>query len=168
MQLQIREMVEIREYEQRYQTEVEQLVLPIQQVEFGVAIDRDEQPDLVDIPGTFLRGNGNFWLALRENKVVGCVGVVDISNNQVALKKMFVHRNSRGKELGISASLLDTAKKWCREKGIETILLGTTGRMTAAHRFYEKNGFVELAISQLPEGFLIVHVDTKFYRCDLI
>jgi GNAT superfamily N-acetyltransferase len=55
-------------------------------------------------------------------------------------------------------------KEWCVNNGIEVILLGTVDRMQAAHRFYEKNGFVEIAKKALPNNFPIVQVDTKFYK----
>ncbi|WP_421864991.1 GNAT family N-acetyltransferase [Parvibaculum sp.] len=222
--------VNIVEFEERFQKQVEELVLPIQTQEFGVKITREEQPDLMDIKGTFQRGDGNFWVVLRDcdetsgaekrresvsptkresvsatvresvsateresvsateratvgradcsvasqanepeprTRVVGTIGVVDIGNNQVALKKMFVHADARGKASGVAQALMDTAKNWCRERGVESIILGTTARMLAAHRFYEKNGFVEQQMEQLPPNFPVVHVDTKFYRCDL-
>jgi N-acetylglutamate synthase-like GNAT family acetyltransferase len=167
MHMPAKEMVEITEFAPQHQTAIEQLVLPIQQVEFGVVVTREEQPDLIDIEGVFKKGNGNFWLALRNEEVVGCVGVADIGNAQVALKKMFVHREFRGKQFGVGATLFDTAKQWCLQRGVKSIFLGTTPQMAAAHRFYEKNGFVEVEKPQLPPAFPIAHVDSKFYRCDL-
>ncbi|MBS1957796.1 MAG: GNAT family N-acetyltransferase [Cyanobacteria bacterium SZAS-4] len=117
----------------------------------------------MDIAGTFQHGKGNFWTALYGENVVGTIGVVDISNNQVALKKMFVAKDFRGKDKGVSQLLMDTAIEWCKQKGVSQIYLGTTAKMYAAHRFYEKNGFVELTTDQLPPDFPIVSVDTKFY-----
>jgi GNAT superfamily N-acetyltransferase len=155
--------VVIKPFEPAFQEPVERLVLPIQQIEFGVPITREQQPDLMDIAGTFQKGAGNFWVALDGENVVGTIGVVDISNQQVALKKMFVAGTHRGKDKGISQMLMDTALAWCRSRGIQQVLLGTTARMFAAYRFYEKNGFVELTVSDLPPLFPVVSVDTKFY-----
>lgn len=159
--------VVIKPFNCEYQASVEKLVLPIQQIEFGVKITREEQPDLVDISGTFQVGDGNFWVALDEDVVVGTIGVVDIANHQVALKKMFVSSAYRGKDKGVAQSLMDTAIEWCKSKGIKQIYLGTTAKMFAAHRFYEKNGFVELTTDELPPQFPIVSVDTKFYCRDI-
>jgi hypothetical protein len=36
--------------------------------------------------------------------------------------------------------------------------------MKAAHRFYEKNGFVEIAKEQLPESFPLMRVDNRFFK----
>ncbi len=159
--------VEIKPFSAEHQTSVEKLVLPIQQIEFGVKTTLEDQPDLMDIAGTFQNGDGNFWIALDGDELVGTVGVVDISNHQVALKKMFVSSSYRGKDKGVAQSLIDTAVEWCRTKGILQIFLGSTPRMYAAHRFYEKNGFVEVSTEQLPPLFPIALVDTKFYRRDI-
>ena len=157
--------VVIKPFRTEYQESVEKLVLPIQQIEFGVKITREEQPDLMDIVGTFQTGDGNFWVAFDpiEKAVVGTIGVADIANHQVALKKMFVAKSHRGKEKGVSKLLMNTAIEWCKSKGVKQIYLGTTARMHAAHRFYEKNGFVEVMTAELPPLFPIVSVDTKFY-----
>ena len=161
-------MFAIQPYEPRYQEQVEALVLPIQQVEFAVAITREQQPDLMDIPGTFQKGKGNFWLALQDGAVIGCVGVVDFGGERVALKKMFVHRDFRGKQFGVSAALFAAARAWCQALGVAEIWLGTIAQMTAAHNFYRKNGFVEVSKDELPQGFPLVAVDNKFFRCDLL
>lgn len=159
--------VVIKPFNPDHQNAVERLVLPIQQIEFGVKITREEQPDLMDITGTFQRGNGNFWVAIDGDNVVGTVGVVDIGNHQIALKKLFVSSSHRGKEKGIAQTLMSTAVEWCQAKSIKQIYLGTTARMFAAHRFYEKNGFKEVRIEELPPNFPIVSVDTKFYSLDI-
>lgn len=159
--------VVIKPFTEEHHSAVEELVLPIQQKEFGYAVTREDQPDLMDIAGTFQTGAGNFWVAVDGSATVGSIGVVDISNHQVALKKMFVARDYRGKDKAVGQKLMDTAIEWCKINGIKQIYLGTTARMHAAHRFYEKNNFVEIDKSQLPPLFPIVSVDSKFYRRDI-
>ena len=163
----LEQKVQIIEYSSTYQGRIEQLILPIQTLEFNVPITREEQPDLLNVQMTFQHGAGNFWVALWHDEVVGTIGIVDIGQNQVALKKMFVREDFRGKDRAVAASLMETAKTWCSDRRIKAILLGTVDGMKAAHRFYEKNGFVEIAKSALPESFPIVAVDTKFYELDL-
>ncbi|MNL85650.1 hypothetical protein D3C87_2140380 [compost metagenome] len=48
--------------------------------------------------------------------------------------------------------------------GLSEIFLGTTEKFLAAHRFYEKHGFVQVEKAELPEAFLFMKVDTRFYR----
>lgn len=146
----------------KFQKSVEDLVLSIQNEEFEFAITREEQPELKDIPGVFQYGSGNFWVALDGRKVVGTIGVIDISDQHVALKKMFVAREYRGKD--IAQMLMSTAVKWCASKKVEKIFLATNAKMTVAQKFYAKSGFVEIDRTELPPTFPIAPVATNFYR----
>ena len=47
-------------YDKAYLQDLARLVTNIQQNEFGIPITLEEQPDLLDIPGFFLSGKGNF------------------------------------------------------------------------------------------------------------
>lgn len=156
-------MIEISPFAPQHANGVVDVILPIQQLEFEIPISLEAQPDLQDIPGFYQKGLGNFWVALDGGKVVGTVALVDIGNHQVALRKMFVSAAYRGPEHGVARRLLDTLLQWCLERGVKAIYLGTTSKFLAAHRFYEKNGFTEIARSQLPASFPVMAVDTKFY-----
>jgi GNAT superfamily N-acetyltransferase len=157
-------MVHIVPFSPEYANGVVSLILPIQQAEFDIPISLDAQPDLDDIPGFYQRGDGNFWVALAEGKVVGTVALLDIGNHQAALRKMFVAATRRGSEHGVARQLLDTLVEWCRARALREVYLGTTPKFLAAHRFYEKNDFNEIPRGALPERFPIMAVDTKFYR----
>jgi N-acetylglutamate synthase-like GNAT family acetyltransferase len=146
------------------QTGVIDLILPIQQEEFGLELTIEDQPDLLTIPAYYQQGNGNFWTALHDGTVVGSVALVDIGNHEVALKKMFVAKEFRGKEQGISQRLLETAFEWCKQKQVGKIYLGSVGVYHSAHKFYENNGFREISPNELPATFPRMQVDTVFYR----
>jgi hypothetical protein len=47
---------------------------------------------------------------------------------------------------------------------VKEIYLGTTEKFLAAHRFYERNGFQQIAPSELPLKFPKMALDTRFYR----
>jgi N-acetylglutamate synthase-like GNAT family acetyltransferase len=155
------------EYEEKYRQAVIDLILPIQQIEFSVPVTIDDQPDLKDISSFYKKGNGNFWIALFESKVVGTIGQLDFDQEQVALRKMFVHRDHRGKEKGVAQMLLNELTNWCQQKNVKSIFLGTIDTMYAAHRFYQKNGFTELLKTELPPTFPVMHVDNKFFKCTM-
>jgi N-acetylglutamate synthase-like GNAT family acetyltransferase len=154
----------IQEYAFNHQEELIQMILTIQQQEFTIAITREDQPDLANIPQYYQQGNGNFWVALQGTTVVGSVGLIDIGNQQVALRKMFVDADFRGPQFAVAQSLLATVLNWVREKGVHSIFLGTTDKFLAAHRFYEKKGFERIAQAELPPTFPVMRVDTVFYR----
>jgi GNAT superfamily N-acetyltransferase len=139
------------------------VILPIQQREFGIPITEADQPDLTNIPGFYQTGTGGFWVARSNDRVVGTVGLKDIGQRQAALRKMFVAAPFRGREFGVAEKLLNALLAHARTKGVAEIFLGTTEKFLAAHRFYEKNGFIELQKAELPKAFPIMAVDSKFY-----
>jgi len=156
--------IEIRPFSPVYEKKVIDLIVAIQRKEFDIPITADDQPDLKNIPEYYQKGDGNFWVALHNDKVVGTVSLLDIGGNLVALRKMFVNRDYRGRETGTAQKLLEISLNWAMTRGIRKIYLGTTPQFLAAHRFYEKNGFKEITKRDLPEVFPIMKVDTKFYK----
>lgn len=156
--------ITIRTYLPAYQQEVVDLILSIQQNEFGIPITVEAQPDLKNIPGFYQQNAGNFWVAIIENKIVGTIALLDIGNKCGALRKMFVHRGYRGKEWRAGQQLLNTLLEWSSQNNFKEILLGTTEKFLAAQRFYEKNDFEEIDKQLLPEKFPIMAVDVKFFR----
>jgi N-acetylglutamate synthase-like GNAT family acetyltransferase len=140
------------------------VILRIQSEEFGLGITADHQPDLAVIPDFYQTGHGQFWVAVRDGVVVGTLGLKDIGNGQAALRKMFVAAEVRGSERGVAARLLAALISHAGKHGIKEIFLGTTDKFLAAHRFYEKNDFVEIKLGDLPRTFPIILVDSKFYR----
>ncbi len=146
-----------------YEQQVIELIVGIQSGEFGVKITAADQPDLKDIANFYQWGNGNFWIALSENQVLGTVSLTDIGNHQVGLRKMFVKQGFRGQPYNIGQSLLDMALEWCVDRNIKQVFLGTVPHYYSAHRFYEKNGFIRLEKSELPSAFHLMDADKWFY-----
>jgi N-acetylglutamate synthase-like GNAT family acetyltransferase len=146
---------------------VTDLILSIQQDEFGIPITVEQQPDLCSIPSFYQVGRGDFWVAKFGDRVIGTIGLKDIGNAQAALRKMFVSVDFRGRQFGVGAQLLDCCLTEARERDIVDIFLGTTDKFLAAHRFYEKHGFSEIRKEMLPATFPIMSVDTKFYSLRL-
>ena len=156
--------IRIEPYTDDYKLQVIDLIVPIQQEEFNIPITPADQPDLQQIPVFYQKDNGNFWLAIADGNVIGTIALLDIGNQQGALRKMFVHNNYRGKTYGAGQLLLDTLFSWAQQKAFAEIYLGTTEKFLAAHRFYEKNGFEEITIPELPARFPRMEVDVKFYK----
>ena len=156
--------VNIETYTDIHRKEVADLILEIQNIEFGIPITLELQPDLNEIPGFYQTNGGNFWIAKVNDKIIGTISLLDLGNNKAALRKMFVDKNYRGKEFGVGQKLLHVLIDWARHKGFTEIFLGTTEKFIAAQRFYEKNGFRELEKRELPETFPVMEVDVKFYR----
>jgi N-acetylglutamate synthase-like GNAT family acetyltransferase len=145
--------------------EVGAFILGIQKDEFGLPITLADQPDLLDVPGFYLRGAhgpGGFWVAREAGgAVVGTIALLNIASGQAALRKMFAAPTARG--TGLAAALLNELLAFCRASAIAEVFLGTTDRYLAAHRFYAKHGFTRIEKAQLPPSFPVMAVDTVFF-----
>ncbi len=157
----------VKEYSKEHQTQVVDLILKIQQTEYNTSITKEDQPDLFAIKDFYQTANGNFWIAAHDGRVIGTISLLDIGENQVALRKMFVDKEFRGSTYRTASLLLERAIKWAEEKSVKAIFLGTTPQFLAAHRFYEKNGFTSIFPDELPESFPVLQVDKRFYKLDL-
>ncbi|MDX2049473.1 MAG: GNAT family N-acetyltransferase [Chitinophagaceae bacterium] len=156
--------MQIANYTSKDEQDVINLILPIQQIEFGVPVTINDQPDLLDVANVYCKGKGNFWVARENGNLVGTIALIDFGNKKAALRKMFVHKDYRGKDKAVAQALLKILLSWCRKHGISEIYLGTVEQLHAAKRFYEKNGFVRIAKTELPDDFPLMKVDTEFFK----
>lgn len=154
----------------RHCRQIIDLILPIQQIEFNVAITLEGQPDLLDIETNYHATGGGFWIARHEGPVqpiLGSIGLIAIGHQAGAIRKMFVRKEYRGKEWGIAGRLLDILLAHSRQSGIRDLYLGTVEVLKAAHRFYERNGFQRIDKSELPDYFPRMAADNVFYHLHL-
>jgi N-acetylglutamate synthase-like GNAT family acetyltransferase len=156
-------MIEIVNHSEALASRVVDLILEIQRTEFGFDIRAQDQPDLLDVANFYQSGIGGFWVAIEDGEVVGTIGLRDIGNTQGALRKMFVKASHRGKGRAVAARLLEHLVRSATRAKVNELYLGTTERFFAAHRFYEKNGFVQVAPESLPKAFPRMSLDTRFY-----
>jgi len=145
---------------------VRSLVMTILNEEHGMSVDPTELPDLVDVYENYCVGGlGNFWVALRDGRVCGCIGLVHLGRGDFELQRMYVEASARGRGLG--QKLLDVVMAWAIAKGASSIYLETNDRWHAAQRIYEKNGFLPVPREELPPGFRVVRAVNGFYRLPL-
>lgn len=143
------------------------MIVQIQRQEFGINITAEDQPDLKQIPAFYQTGNGDFWVARMQGKVIGTIALKDIGNGEAALRKMFVAAPWRGRDLGVARQMLERLIDTAKTRGVHRIFLGTTDRFLAAHHLYEKQGFTLVDASDLPASFPRMVVDTRFYLMEL-
>ncbi|TBO45215.1 GNAT family N-acetyltransferase [Pedobacter kyonggii] len=144
------------------------LILPIQQIEFNVDIDLAAQPDLLDIEKNYDGSGGAFWGAILNGELIGTISLIAVPEHQSgAIRKMFVKKEFRGKELGVAQALLKTLLTYCNDNKLNEVYLGTKDILQAACRFYERNGFKSVAMEDLPVYFPRMAVDNVFYSLDL-
>lgn len=159
--------MQVQPFSSDYADQIYDFILHIQQQEFGLPVTREQQPDLAIIPEVYQQGVSNFWIAVQEGRLIGTIALMDLGEGKGALRKMFVHQDFRGRKHGVANRLLETLKEWARSHDYSDIYLGTADILHAAHRFYEKNGFVQVSRGAIPDGPYILPVDTKFYHFQL-
>lgn len=140
-----------------------ELVLAILNREYAMALTLDELPDLVDIHETYCTsGRGGFWVAVASTRIVGCIGVWHLLDDDYELRRMYVDAAERGR--GIAQRLLALALDWCRNRGVRSLWLETNIQWRAARHIYAKHGFEAVPRDALPASFPVVRVATDFCR----
>ncbi|HEY0298199.1 MAG TPA: GNAT family N-acetyltransferase, partial [Arachidicoccus sp.] len=132
----MQENYSIQSLDNTFCNEIVNLILPIQQIEFNVPVTLETQPDLLDIESNYQQTGGNFWGAVSNGKLIGTIALIATRHNAGAIRKMFVQKDFRGKELGVAQQLFNTLVAYCRENNIADLYLGTVDMLKAAQRFY--------------------------------
>ena len=89
-------MIEIRTFTENDTNEIIQLVLHCQNDGTRPMVTVEDQPELLHIKETYLDGGGNFWVAVKQERVVGSIGLMDCGGGLGLLKKFFVYEEYRG------------------------------------------------------------------------
>lgn len=147
-----------------YSEQAIDLILTIQQKEFNIPITVEDQPDLKEIETFYHEAGGNFWGAFIDGKLVGSIALVKFDERAAAIRKMFVKKEFRGKELNIAQILLEILVAFCRENKTDDLYLGTVTVLKAAQRFYERNAFIKIEKENLPGHFPLMSADDIFYH----
>jgi len=138
--------VEIIEFDPIYKKEIYDFVMEIKVNELGW---KSDATDLLEIEKIYLLGNGNFWIALDSNRVVGTIALEDKGEKTGYLQRMYLAKEYRG--TGLAQKLLNNLLEFAKNRNLKEIFLGTTPVAKRAIRFYEKSGFER--ILHLPEKF---------------
>lgn len=158
----------IQSFDPKYQSEVVDLIERIQVGEFSIPIEKGQRLELQSIASAFQKGKSNYWVALYNEKVIGTIAVIDIGHQAFELRDVFLEKPYRGKDRGYARQLLEAVFRWSKQHKVSTIYLGTTLAFRAAHRFYEKHGFLEIAKNEMPSYCQPMDCDEKFYRFDMV
>jgi GNAT superfamily N-acetyltransferase len=100
-----------------------------------------EVPELRALHSYFSKAGGAVWVAEAEGRIVGMVATRPLGSDRAwEICKMYVEKSQRG--TGLAHRLLGGAEAHAMAQGAERLVLWTDTRFDAAHRFYEKRGFV--------------------------
>jgi N-acetylglutamate synthase-like GNAT family acetyltransferase len=157
--------IEINFFNKRYQDELAEFVLQIQNNEFNLGFTRNEQPDLINTEEFYK--NGGFWIARIEGGIIGSIGLEKIDSENGIVRKLFVKKEFRGDGSLIAQKLYNLLISRAKEIGFNKILLDTPSVAKASHRFYEKNGFIKLNQNEIPKYYKYPDRNSLIYQLKL-
>jgi GNAT superfamily N-acetyltransferase len=101
-----------------------------------------EVPELRALASHFRAAGGALWAAERGGHLLGMVATRPLHDDDEAweIGRMYVAQEARG--TGLAHVLLDRAEAHAVAHGAQRMILWTDTRFEAAHRFYEKRGYV--------------------------
>lgn len=139
----------------------------IQKNEFSIEITDEINLCVLKTEEDFYYNNSyNFWYAIDDKgKIIGSIGLKKIDEHFAEIKKFFVVKEYRGK--GVAQKLMNALIKAALRHKFGTLVLGTVDKLSAAHKFYIKSGFMQIEPKNLPKTFQRCPVDTMFFKIDV-
>ncbi len=139
-------MIEIIEYESKYQPDFKRLNL-----EWLDKYNLTESHDLeiLDDPeGSVIAGGGCIFLAIDGEKIIGSSGLWKENESEYELIKMAVDTEYRGQ--GISKILLNRCLEEAKERKATKVFLFSNSQLKTALKLYEKYGFSYVDVTDAP------------------
>ncbi len=157
----------IVDYRAEFMDGVVQMILTIQNIEAGLEISLEQQPDLLDIQSSYQKPGGGFWVAVDgQGQVIGSIGLQWQTESVSVLKKFFVKDGYRGAKVGVAAALFDRLIAFSDSRGVKTIMLDTPSLASRSHTFYRKQGFRQIDKSEAPIKYDYPDRDSLLFRLD--
>jgi len=131
--------VEVRTYEARDRDVVKKLYA--EGLIGGHRAPNDTGLDIDDVQGAYLSSpNNHLWVAEnQQGEVVGMIGVQIHRDSEGEIRRLRVRQDHRRR--GIGARLLETAIKWCQDRGCLKVTLDTYMEREPALQLFNKFKF---------------------------
>ena len=98
--------------------------------------------ELEDFPVQYSPPAGRLFLALAENRPIGCVGLRFFAKGVCEMKRLYVRPDFRGRKAG--RLLAQAAFKAGKSIGYESMRLDTLSSMESANTLYQSLGFRQI------------------------
>ena len=148
----------------QYLAELVDLINYCQNIEAKLNIKMDEQNDIFQIDTYYQQKGGNFWIALKNNHVVGSIALLPLDSKTAVLKKLFTYPDYRGKPNHLGAKLYQELLTFAKQKSFQRIVLDTPENETRSHYFYEKNGFKQVSSKDFNASYPYPDRDSRLYQ----
>jgi GNAT superfamily N-acetyltransferase len=106
---------------------------------FEAYIERALREEIDRIPVYYGERDGGFWVAVKDEKVVGIFGLERASKEARELRRMYVDPLARRQ--GIARRMLQFAENECRRRSVKRLELSTAEMQHAAIALYKNAGF---------------------------
>jgi GNAT superfamily N-acetyltransferase len=106
---------------------------------FEVYIERSLAEEMDRIAAYYGERNGGYWVAVRDEKVVGMFGLEPATTDAMELRRLYVDPSAR--RGGIARSMLLFAEDECRRRNIRKLELSTSELQPAALELYRNAGY---------------------------
>jgi putative acetyltransferase len=106
---------------------------------FEAYIARSLAEEMDRVAAYYGERGGGFWVALREDKVVGMFGLEPAAPDAMELRRMYVGPAAR--RAGIARLMLQFAEAECRRRDMRRLELSTSELQPAALELYRRAGF---------------------------
>ena len=134
-------MIHIRKIKSEDTPKVKNLIQNIMETEFSTAGKFYTMHD-VEQPEKYYGGEKDTFLIAEENgEIVGTVAVKEDAPQTALLRRVFVHKDYRGK--GYGKKLMNKALEFCFQHNYQNVVFRGVDKMQAALKLCLKNGFEE-------------------------
>jgi len=106
---------------------------------FEAYIARSLTEEMDRVAAYYGERGGGFWVALREEKVVGMFGLEPAAPDAMELRRMYVDPSAR--RSGIGRLMLRFAEAECRRFNMRRLELSTSELQPAARELYRRAGY---------------------------
>jgi len=135
--------IEIRKYRSGDEEGVRVLIEKILAREFPEEAQHFPTDDLKEIPDSYGKLGEAFFVACKQDEIIGTVGVKQEDSRTALLRRLYVDGRHRRHQLG--GRLIDCAIAFCREVGYEELIFKTTSSMKDAVQLGARKGFTQKA-----------------------
>ena len=103
---------------------------------------QDFDKELESLPGDYSPPDGRLYIALYENKPVGCIALRKFMDSVCEMKRLYVRPQFRGNNIG--KKLVELLIEDARKIGYKKMVLDTVPSMQTAQKLYRSFGFCEI------------------------
>ena len=106
---------------------------------FEVYIERSLAEEIDRISAYYGERNGGFWVAVRDDEVIGMFGLETTGPAIFELRRMYVAPSAR--RTGVARAMLEFAENECRGRNARKLELSTSELQPAALELYRRTGY---------------------------